>query len=42
MMLYVYAQIHSLRLDSLNSIKSLCEADLGEEISEELWGGCPL
>lgn len=38
MMLYVYAQIHSLRLDSLNSIKSLCEADLGEEISEELWG----
>lgn len=33
----MYAQIHSLHVDSLNSIKSLWELDLGEDISEELW-----
>ncbi len=37
MMSHFYAQIHFLRLVSLNSIKSFWEADLGEEITEELW-----
>lgn len=36
-MSYIYDQIHSLRLVSLNSIKVLWEEELGEEIPEELW-----
>lgn len=35
----MYAQIHSLCLDSLISLKSFWEVEPGEEISEELWEG---
>lgn len=39
MISYIYDQIQSLGLASLNSIKSLWEEDFGEEPSEEPWEG---
>lgn len=34
---YILAQIHSLQLTSLNSIKTLWEGDLGLTLNEEVW-----
>lgn len=38
MISYIYSQIQTLSSTSLNSVKALWEEDLGEGISEELWG----
>lgn len=38
MISYIYSQIQALSSTSLNSVKALWEEELGEGISEELWG----
>lgn len=38
MISFIYAQIHSLRLVSLSSIKALWEEDLGIAFSDDMWG----